>query len=267
MHDPREGMTARGTIVTGARRDRVPVQFQPVLDTALVAVRTVSRDASLYVYGSVATGTAETGTSDVDLLTVGLQASEASAIAQDLSVQFSDLCRAVEIAAAQTGDFLGETDEAYGGRVFLRHYCVHLAGPELHSALRDFPADAKAARGFNGDIAQQAKRWRRELDNGFDPADVGRRVARKSLLTVAGLVSVHDGTWTTDRTTAASRWAELEPKLAGDLRTLDAWARGDEQPDRPAVEAVLDGVVGDIVASFETSIGLWDSEPWIPPGS
>ena len=259
MHDPREGITARGTIETGARRDRIPVHFQPVVDAALVALRALPQDPSVYVYGSVATGVAQVGISDVDLLTVGLPSTEAAEIAQELSIEFSDICRAVEIAVAQPGDFQGEADEAYGGRVFLRHYCVHLAGADLHSALPEFPADARAVRGFNGDIDQHAQRWRRDLDNGFDPAEVGRRLARKSLLAVAGLVSVRDATWTTDRTTAASRWAELEPALAADLGTLGRWADGIDRPDRLAVEAALEGVVTQIIASFETSIGLWDS--------
>jgi uncharacterized protein len=267
MHDQQEGLTSHGTIETGARRDRVPALFEPVLTTVVTAVRAADRDASLYLYGSVATGEAQVVTSDVDLLTVGLPPADAAAIGREMSVEFSDLCRAVEVAAAQPSDFEGETDEAYGGRVFLRHYCVHLGGPDLHSALPEFPADARAARGFNGDIAQQAQRWRSEVNDGSDPADVGRRLARKSLLAVAGLVSVHDATWTTDRTNAASRWAELEPELAGDLTTLHAWACGHAAPDRAAVEAALDGVVEEIVASFEASIGLWDSESGTSPES
>ncbi len=254
-------MTSIGTITTGVRRDRVPAVFEPVLATAVDAVRAAGHGASLYVYGSVATGMAQPGASDVDLLTVGLASASAHAIAQDLSVQFSDRCRAVEIAAAQHGDFVGDTDEAHGGRVFLRHYCVHLGGPDPSSALPDFVGDARAARGFNGDIAHHAHRWRKELDEGRDPADVGRRLARKSLLAVAGLVSVHDATWTTDRANAASRWAELEPELAEDLATLGAWACGNAAPDRAAVEAALDGLVGEIVASFEASIGLWTPSP------
>jgi hypothetical protein len=259
MHDPLEGVTSVGTIETGASRDRVPALFEPVLDTAVVAVRAANRDASLYLYGSVATGAAQAGRSDVDLLTVGLSSGEAAVIGRALFLRFSDLCRGVQVAAAQLSDFLGETDEACGGRVFLRHYCVHLAGPDLHSALPDFSADVRAARGFNGDIAQHAQRWWRELEEGCDPVQLSRRLARKSLFAVAGLVSVHDATWTTDRTAAAARWAGLNPALASDLRMLLTWASGNETPDRYAVEAALDGVVAQIVASFETAIGLWDS--------
>ncbi|MCM0638919.1 hypothetical protein [Cellulomonas wangsupingiae] len=42
------------------------------------------------------------------------------------------------------------------------------------------------------------------------------RVARKTLLAVAGLVSVHDHTWTTDRSRAVRRWCEIEPALDTD---------------------------------------------------
>jgi hypothetical protein len=260
MHDPLEGVTSLGTIATGASLDRVSALFEPVLDAAVVAVRAADSDSSLYVYGSVATGRARPGESDVDLLTVGLASAAAAELGRALSGQFSDLCRAVEMAAAQPSDFSGETDEAYGGRVFLRHYCVHLVGPDLHSALPDYAADVRAARGFNGDIAEHARRWRVGLDDGCDPVQLSRRLARKSLLAVAGLVSLHDDTWTTDRATAAARWAEIEHTLAVDLRMLLTWSRGNASPDRHSVAAALDGVVNRIVATFETSIGLWNSE-------
>ena len=258
MHDPLEGVTALGTIRTGASRERFPTAFEPVLNAVVGAVHPT---VSLYVYGSVATGVAEPPTSDVDLLSVGLAPEDAENLSRGLSAQFSGLCRAVEIAAAQPSDFEGASDEAYGGRVFLRHYCVHLAGPDLHSALPDFPADAKAARGFNGDIGTHAERWRREVSAGSDPAQLGRRVARKSLLAVAGLVSVHDAIWTTDRARAAARWGEIEPGLASETRLLLGWTDGGLDADQMALSRALDGIVSRIVDSFDSSIGLWGSEP------
>ena len=260
MHDPHEGVTSKGTIQTGATRDRVAAVFEPVLEAAVLANRVADRDSSLYVYGSVATGMAQPGSSDVDLLTVGLPSAEATDLARMLSERFSGVCRAVEVADAQHSDFWGESDEAYGGRVFLRHYCVHLVGPDLHSALPDFLADIRAARGFNGDIAQDAQRWRMQLDDGRGVARLSRRLARKSLLAVAGLVSVHDDTWTTDRATAASRWAEIEPALADDLHMLLIWSREGATHHRGSVEAALDGIVARIVVRFEASIGLWSAE-------
>jgi hypothetical protein len=256
MQDPLEGVSPAGTIVTGVGHVRVATRFKPVLDAAVDSVRPRA-DSSLYVYGSVATGMAVVPDSDVDLLSVGLRTSDAEELAKVLSAQFSDRCRGVEVAVAQRSDFLGDNDQAYGNRVFLRHYCAHLVGPDLHSALPDFGADARAARGFNGDIAQHARRWQAELGHGCDPIALSRRVARKALLAVAGLVSVHDHTWTTDRKSAAVRWAEVEPSLADDLQTLLEWSRGSGTPDEQVLDRVLDGVVAEIVASFGATIGLW----------
>ena len=198
--------------------------------------------------------------SDVDLLTVGPAPAGAAEIARDLSVRFSELSRGVAIAAARHSDFSREDEEGYGGRVFLKHYCVHLTGPDLHSALPDFAADARAARGFNGDIARHVERWRRELHDDADPVQLGRCVARKTLFAVAGLVSVHDGTWTTDRATAAARRAEIEPSTADDLSMLLSWSHVEASPDRVAVGAALAGAVARITASFARSIGLWSSD-------
>ncbi len=259
MHDPREGVSPLGTIETGAGRDRVLVVFEPALRAA---AEHLGSAVSLYLYGSVATGMAEPPLSDIDLLTIGLPADRAADLSGKLSTRFSEICRAVEVAAAVPGDFIGDDDKAYGGRVFLRHYCVHLAGPDLHSMLPAFPADAGAARGFNGDIAAHAPRWSRALNDGADPGLLGRRVARKTLLAVAGLVSVHDRTWTTDRTRAANRWGEISPDLAEELRLLLEWANGSEVPDGMAVLSALDGVVPLIAASFSRLIGLWGEQPY-----
>jgi hypothetical protein len=49
-------------------------------------------------------------------------------------------------------------------------------------------------------------------------------VARKTLLAVAGIVSVHDRTWTTDRELAARRWAAVDPARAAGLTTLLDWS-------------------------------------------
>ncbi len=92
--DPREGVAADGTIVTGADRTRVPVEFEPLLAEA--AALAGECRASLYVYGSVANGTVRPGLSDVDLLSVGL--ADPPAVGRILSARYAGLCRGVEIS-------------------------------------------------------------------------------------------------------------------------------------------------------------------------
>ncbi|WP_328530033.1 hypothetical protein OG984_02160 [Nocardioides sp. NBC_00368] len=254
MADPREGVTPDGLIVTGARRDRVRSRYDPVL--AYVLER-VTPEVSVHAYGSVANGTAAAPASDVDLLTIGLPPADAATLGAEASARFAELCRGVEIAAMASDDYVGEGAEAYGNRVFLRHYCVHLAGPDRGADLPEFPADARAARGFNGDIARALARWRAALGRD-DAGDLSRRVARKSLLAVAGLVSVHDSIWTTDRALAAARWGEIEPTLAPDLARLVALCdRGGASEDETAALLAAGGVVESIIARFSADIGLW----------
>lgn len=256
MADPEEGVAPDGTITTGARRDRVPSPFEPILRDAVERASTPA--ASLHVYGSVANGTARLGASDVDLLSVDLP--HADTLGDALSRRYADLCRGVEVAALSADDLAGDTDAAYGNRIFLRHYCVHLAGPDLSNGLPAFPADARAARGFNGDLAQHIDRWRNSLGAQPDATEaLGVRIARKTLLAVAGLVSVHDHTWTTDRAYAVSRWSEIEPRLATDLQRLHAWVTGEHRPSPDEVKAVLAerGTVDVIVERFRDVVGLW----------
>jgi predicted nucleotidyltransferase len=259
VRDPYEGVAADGTITTGVARSRVPERFGPVLLRATEAITTAGRDTSAYLYGSVATGQARPGQSDVDLLAFGLDRELARSLGGELSTAFSRLCRGVEIVTATPGDLAGESDEAYGFRVFLRHYCLQLAGPGYGHELPRFPADARAARGFNGDIGQHAARWRDALAAGHEPARLGRLLARKTLLAVAGLVSVHDVTWTTDRARAAHRWAEIEPGLEPELYNLLSWSDGLTQPGPDGVQHMLDTAVPRITATFAENIGLWPS--------
>lgn len=256
MRDPEEGVAADGTIVTGAGRARVPVTFEPVVAAVVDALGGVD-GVSAYLYGSVATGRARVGESDVDLLTVGLDRPAARRLGRELSARFRDVCRGVEPAPVGPGDLVGDSDEAYGNRVFLRHYAVHLTGPDVAAGLPAYPADARAARGFNGDVARHAQRWRLALDAGDDARHLGRRAARKTLLAVAGIVSVHDGTWTTDRERAARRWGAVDPSLDAGLRTLLAWSEARTTPEPPEVRAALDTTVADVVATFTTRVGLW----------
>jgi hypothetical protein len=259
VRDPDEGVAADGTITTGVARSRVPQPFEPVLSTAVEAIAEAGRGASVFLYGSVATGRARHPGSDVDLLAIGLGPGLAPELGRELSGQFSGLCRGVEIAAATPAELADGSDGAYGLRVFLRHYCIHLAGPDYAQGLPSFPADARAARGFNGDIAEHAVRWQDTLAAGAEPARLGRRLARKTLLAVAGLVSIHDATWTTDRTLAAHRWGQIEPGLAPALHDLLAWSDGLALPGRQAVQHMLDSATPRITAAFARTIGLWPS--------
>lgn len=257
MRDPLEGLSDVDTIRTGADIGRVAEAFRPVHRAALAMIRERESSASVYAYGSVVTGQARAGVSDVDLLTIGLPSSDASRIGAELSRRFAGICRGVEIGAAEEGDFIGESDESYGNRVFLRHYCVVLAGSDVHRPKHDFAGDRRAARGFNGDLGRHVRRWRTALDAGEQAPPIAFQMARKSLLAVAGLVSVHDHSWTTDRESGADRWSEIAPEHHGGLAQLMSWTPTPPELPVETVRHVLDGTVEAIVSAFSELIGLW----------
>lgn len=84
-----------------------------------------------------------------------------------------------------------------------------------------------------------------------------RQVARKTLLTVTGLVSVHDATWTTDRERAARRWQDVHPELADGLDELVAWSSWHDTATKRRLAHALDTTVDRIVHQFATDVGLW----------
>jgi hypothetical protein len=77
------------------------------------------------------------------------------------------------------------------------------------------------------------------------------------LLAVAGLVSIHDHTWTTDREASAARWSEIATEHRGGLAQLVSWATTTPDASIEAVRDALDGTVEAIVSAFSESIGLW----------
>jgi len=147
----------------------------------------------------------------------------------------------------------------------MRHYCLHLSGPDPARNRPAFRADARAARGFNGDIGLCLDDWRATL-TGAEASEaslitaLGRRVARKTLFAAASLVSHYDSTWTTDREIAAQRLAQVWPRQAERLAMMYGWSEGSVVATRQHLASALDqgGTVDEVVQRFRDSIGLWD---------
>src|SRR5699024_850199 len=161
-------------------------------------------------------------------------------------------CRGVEVGRARREDLLAGGDEAYGNRIFLRHYCVPLSQRDEMRSPAPFLGDARAARGFNGDIGSCLARWRSR-------SPLPRAVSRKTLFAAASVVSVVTGTWTTDRGVAARRWRDIEPGRAREIALLHRWAEDDRTVSTADLEAALapEGIVANVVDRFEVEIGLW----------
>ncbi|WP_040160631.1 nucleotidyltransferase domain-containing protein [Nigerium massiliense] len=258
MRDPLERLDSAGFIETGVDARQVQACFQPILDAI---GDSVDDDVAVYVYGSVATGRARVGHSDVDVVALGMDPTHARLLGRELSSEYAAVTREVAIGAWSPDD-LTDGDAGYGNRIFLKHYCAWLSGPDPAASLPRFRGDARAARGFNGDFAAVVTRWSAAVgslsdDRPDEIAALARRIGRKSLFAVAGMVSVHDAIWTTDRATGAARWAELHPELADDLALLLAWGDGVVRADHHAVARLMRSTVPELISQFASHIGAW----------
>jgi uncharacterized protein len=247
VRDPLEGVTAAGTIVTGADEARVPPAYTTLLREAVQTLGRALGDAahSIYLYGSVATGQARPPRSDLDLIVVldELLPDAVRRIADDLSARNRHLVREVGIGSVDL-ETLGRQDLVGDAeRCFLKHYTVHLAGPDLRD---DFPLcepTARLAAGFNGDLGAVLDHVHPRLSQERDVQErdaLARKTCRKILMAAATLLSVREGGWSTDRGTAVELIGRHAPQfeaLAADALT---WSEQGAPVDPGKVIDVVD---------------------------
>lgn len=217
-------------VVTGVDPRSIAAPYRGILDEVVRGLQPLIGAGvhSIYLYGSVATGQARPPTSDVDLLVVTTTANRDKVERVVKPIETRHRRHVRELAAGCQGlDAIQAVSEAGAvERCFLRHYCLHLAGPDLRAGLPECRADATLAHGFNGDLEGVVAR----LGSGPDPEDGDGQqrhliayTARRLLMAGATLLSVRHGTWSTDRETGAALLVAADPRLAGDARALLAW--------------------------------------------
>jgi uncharacterized protein len=251
VRDPLEGVNAAGTIVTGAEAVRVPSAYAPLLREAVETLSQALGDAahSIYLYGSVATGQARPPRSDLDLIVVLDTPLPAAVrgVADDLSARNRHLVRevgisSVDLATLHRQDLVGDAE-----RCFLKHYTVHLAGPDLRGSYPVCEANARLAAGFNGDLRAVLRELRPRLADERDLRErdaLARKACRKVLMAAATLLSVREGGWSTDRGTAVeliSRHAPGFEALAADALT---WSEQGAPADPAGVMDMVDRLGG-----------------------
>jgi hypothetical protein len=133
--DPAEGMAGDGIIGTGASKDNLHPADAGLLDETVGMLRAALGAAlhSVYVYGSVATGQACPPRSDLDVVVVTTADLDRGVdeLAGELTDRHRGLVREVGIGSVslqtlRRNDLIGRAE-----RCFLKHYCVHLAGPDV----------------------------------------------------------------------------------------------------------------------------------------
>jgi uncharacterized protein len=258
VRDPLEGVSAAGTIVTGADAARVPPAYTTLLREAVETLTHTLGDAahSIYLYGSVATGRARPPSSDLDLVVVlgELLPAAVRRVADDLSARNRHLVRevgigSVDLETLSRQDLVGEAE-----RCFLKHYTVHLAGPDLRDAYPRCGASERLAAGFNGDLRTVLAHVRPRLTQERDVLErdaLARRACRRILMAAATLLSVREGGWSTDRGTAVELIGRHAPQfeaLAADALT---WSEQGAPADPAGVTDIVDHLGGWLADEYD----------------
>jgi uncharacterized protein len=251
VRDPLEGVTDAGTIVTGADAARVPTAYTTLLREAVETLTRALGGAahSIYLYGSVATGQARPPRSDLDLVVVldRRLPDAVRRVADDLSARHRHLVREVGIGSVDL-ETLGRQDLVGDAeRCFLKHYTVHLAGPDLRDAYPLCEPTARLAAGFNGDLHAVLDHVRPRLTQERDVqerAALARKASRKILLAAATLLSVRDGGWSTDRGTAVELIGRHAPQFEAMAADALTWSEQGAPTDPARVIDMVDRLGG-----------------------
>ncbi len=218
--------------------------LEEALGTGLVAV---------YVYGSVATGAATPPTSDLDLVAIvadGTDAGPVAEVAAALSARHAGAVREVAIGTDTRTALAAGTPEAHANRCFLRHYCALVWGEDVAAGFPACRPTPELAVAFAGDVAGHVERLLARLAAGPDPG-FPAFAARRLLLAAAPLVSVLAGTWTTSRSEAVRLIARHHPAWEAQAQELARWLAG--EPPRREVGALIESfgewLAGPVVAA------------------
>ncbi|AXV08832.1 hypothetical protein DVS28_a4165 [Euzebya pacifica] len=198
MHDPEEGLDADGLVVTGARADRIPAAYRPLVEACVDRLMgdPSLRVSSLYLYGSVATGRAVPGRSDLDLIVVHEGAPTPSLTDVVRPLADDRLVREIGVSTMSREVVVADDERGRIERCFLTAYAVHLAGEAVPPTR--CRGDRALVRGFAGDLLERLPRLAAGRLDGADPTVVARRL----LMTTAMHLTVERGEWSTDRARA-----------------------------------------------------------------
>lgn len=238
MHDPLEGVDEDGRIVTGVAIERIPDAFAELVREATVSLQRGLGSAlhAVHLYGSVATGQAIPGRSDLDLVVVLADGADDQRIPSpdDVVADLVDpsLVRGIGVGAVALRVLTAGDRNAWAERAFLDTYTVRLAGDPLPGEPVRPVADRSLADAWAGDLLTVLPR----VADGHVPAPTS--LGRRLLMTAAMLASVEAGGWSTDRERGADAFSDPADRGAA-MRVLAAVdSRGDRFGEEPATSDV-----------------------------
>ena len=248
------GVDENGVIITEVSVDKITPQFKRVVDSVLHEIlhELASQLDSAYLYGSIATGKAIEGKSDLDMILVFKEkvdeelSKKIFVLEEKLTKEYELILRDVGLATTCVADALSEK-ERLGGLCFLKHLSVCIYGNDLTKDVPGFKPSKDISKGFNGDIAKNIKSSKAKIENapsGQELRKLSRSLSKKVIRTGFSLVMPRSGSWTTNLQISVDIFLRYYPKKAVEMNTVLEWSRIGSEDKKTIIE-------------FIDTFGLW----------
>lgn len=210
---------------------QIQAQFEDLVEAVVAQLlRSFSAEElhSIYLYGSVATGGAQQGTSDLDVLVLFRQAltGETKETLADIEKatgeQFQHLVRDIGIAAASLYDVLS-TGNQVGWGCFIKHMCSVVHGDDIGLLFGAFRPGKSVVYGLNDDLQAQVDQFNLQAEPDMrQMISLSRKLIRASF----GLVVEQCDYWTTDLERCAASFCRCYPQKVEQMESVLLIARG-----------------------------------------
>ncbi len=207
------------------------------------------------MYGSVATGKAVEGKSDLDILLVLKDApnnelsEKISVLEKNLSEKYEPKLRGVGLTVTNVGEVTSEK-EKYGYMCYIKHLCVCIYGNDVTKDVPAFHPSREVAKGFNGDIKESLLSYKSKIENADSETELkklSQEVSKKIVRTGFSLVMPRSGSWSTDLQSSFDTFLYYYPEKTEEMSIALAWAKAGSSDKM-------------VVIKFINTFGQWLSE-------
>jgi predicted nucleotidyltransferase len=230
------GIDDNGFIITEVSVDKITPQHKTIVDEVLSAIveKLTSQIGGIYLYGSVATGKAIEGKSDLDILIVLKEtpdkslSEEIKSLESTLSEKYEPMLRGVGLTVTSIPEVTSEK-ERYGYMCYIKHLCVCVYGNDITKDTLSFTPSKEIAKGFNGDITEVLKSYKDKIEKSTSELELkklSQEVSKKIVRTGFSLVMPRSGSWSTDLQSSFDTFVYYYPEKAKDMNVVLEWARG-----------------------------------------
>lgn len=202
------------------------VEFLPVI--AAVSESLISllgkRLHSLYLYGSVARGQAQSGVSDLDICMVVThpvctsERHQLAEIASDIAFRYPIVCK-IDFDIGELADVL-KSENRYSWGYWLKHHCRCIYGEDLTQRFDPFKPSKAIAVAVNGDFAAVLEKYIAQLTQLTDRDEqkkIQRAAARKLIRSTNLLRTDAESDWPETLAEHATRLVTRYPQKADEV--------------------------------------------------